>query len=204
MNVQVETDFTNTSEHNMSTLLLILYVYIVHTYTYIYMCVCVFVLYCLCLCRCFCFIYIYIYIYIYIHRKHNYRDIIKSTHGATGIKFTSPKNGKQDRNIGTVLFSWVIRGLALNSSQVLSILKTRVCLYLAETFLHVRRAIWMNKITARNLHNLLYHLLEIEPLLSSKPLSKKRKKSIDEVTDVTSVSDYGCNSATDGNSWHDN
>jgi len=202
MNVQVETDFTNTSEHNMSTLLLILYVYIVHTHTHIYIYVCV----------CICFIlsmslflfYIYIYIYIYIYRKHNYIDIIKSTHGATGIKFTSPKNGKQDRNIGTVLFSWVIRGLALNSSQVLSILKTRVCLYLAETFLHVRRAIWMNKITARNLHNLLYHLLEIEPLLSSKPLSKKRKKSIDEVTDVTSVSDYGCNSATDGNSWHDN
>ena len=89
------------------------YIY-THTHIYIYVCVCVcvcvFVLYCLC--RFFCFTCIYIYIYIY--RKHNGIDNIKSTHGTTAIKFTSPKNGKQNPNIGTVLFSSVIRGLALN------------------------------------------------------------------------------------------
>ena len=44
----------------------------------------------------------------------------------------------------------------------------------------------MNKITRHKLHNLLDHFPEIEPLLFSKPLPKT---FIDEVTDVTCVSD---------------
>jgi len=55
--------------------------------------------------------------YTNIHtHTHTQNDIdnIKITHGTTAIKITSPKNGKQNPNIGTVLLTWVITGLILN------------------------------------------------------------------------------------------